>query len=77
MENLFGTAHKWWTVKGSKKTSANNAITYIFNPFFLANIWIFHLIFQNSPFYLLLNLVVDLIFAYPLTTLLNKLSYLK
>lgn len=71
VENSFGTTYKWWIVKGGKKTAANNAFAYIFGSFFLTNRF---KPIKNPPSYLFLNLVINLIFTYPLTTLFNNLD---
>ncbi|WP_246483914.1 hypothetical protein [Heyndrickxia vini] len=77
VENLLGTSRKWWKVKGGAKASANNALTFIFGPFFVGNIWIFHLTYRKFWLYTLINLLMDMTLAFPLNCLFDKCGLYK
>ena len=76
-ETVLSTVFKWWKVKGGQKSLIINALSFIFGPFFAINIWIFH--FTKNKFfpYVLVNLVFDLLFAYPLNILFQKVGFYK
>lgn len=77
VENVLGTSYKWWKVKGGAKASANNALTFIFGPFFVGNIWIFHLTYRKFWLYTLINFLMDITLAYPLNFLFDKYGLYK
>ncbi|KAB2335631.1 hypothetical protein [Bacillus mesophilum] len=65
-ETMLAFAFKWWKVKGGVKDMVYGSFSFVFGPFFAINMWIFH--FTNGRFllYTLINLIMDLIFAYGL-----------
>ncbi|RLL43595.1 hypothetical protein D8M04_11745 [Oceanobacillus piezotolerans] len=75
--SLYNLIFKWWTVKGGTKYILFDAIAFIIGPFFFANLWVFH--FTNGRFslYALTNFVMDLLFAYPLNTLFQRIGHYK
>jgi hypothetical protein len=68
---------KWWKVKKPLVPKLASDISFIFGPFFIANLWVFKLTFGRPILYFLLNVVFDYLFAYPLTTLAEKLKVYK
>jgi hypothetical protein len=67
----------WWKVKGGRKYRWIDALTFIFGPFFAANIWIFHLANKKFLLYTISNFIMDLIFAFPLNALFQKAGFYK
>ena len=43
IEYLLGGPCNWWKAKGGIKAVANNGLTFTFGPYFVGNLWIFHL----------------------------------
>ncbi|KAB7672018.1 hypothetical protein [Bacillus sp. B1-b2] len=76
-EALLSIIFKWWKVKGGLKSFVANTLNFIFGPFFAINIWIFHLTNKKFILYTLVNLVVDIVFAYPLNILFQKVGFYK
>ncbi|MGG0552592.1 hypothetical protein ABEY55_08385 [Priestia aryabhattai] len=66
--------YKWWKVRKPLFTKLSSNISFIFGPFFIANLWVFKLTYGNFKNYLLVNGLFDYLFAYPLTTLAEKLN---
>ncbi|MEH7382084.1 hypothetical protein V7138_16610 [Bacillus sp. JJ1533] len=76
-EIFYFTVHKLWTVKGSVREMVCDALIFILGPYLFANFWVFNLTRGKFVPYTIINLVSDLIFAYPVITLLEKLNYFK
>ncbi|MEW9110115.1 MAG: hypothetical protein AB2374_12265 [Cytobacillus gottheilii] len=76
-ETMMAIGYKWWKTQGGVKYTIFNALSFIFGPFFAVNMWIFH--FTNGRFFLytLINLVMDLIFAFPLNIFFQKVGAYK
>ncbi|MGG0737069.1 hypothetical protein [Niallia taxi] len=77
VEDMIGRTYKLWKVKGGKRGATNNALTFIFGPFFVANLWTFHFTYGRFWVYTIFNLLFDLVFAYPLHYFLDKLGLYK
>ncbi|MEK3857476.1 hypothetical protein [Cytobacillus sp. FSL H8-0458] len=73
-EYLLGGPRKWWKAKGGAKTIANNGLTFTFGPYFVGNLWIFHLAYKKFWLYTLLNLIFDYLLAYPLNSFFEKIN---
>lgn len=74
---FFSYRYKWRRVKGGIAELIFHDLSFIFGPFFAGTIWIFHLSFGNFKRYILLNLISNLSFSYPLTYLFEKLNVYK
>ena len=70
-------SYKWWKVRKPIFPKLSSNISFIFGPFFIANLWVFKLTYGNFKNYLLVNGLFDYLFAYPLTTLAEKLKIYK
>lgn len=70
-------SYKWWTVRKPIVPRLSSDISFIFGVFFIANFWVFKFTYGKFLRYLLLNIVFDYMFAYPLTTLAEKLKVYK
>lgn len=68
---------KWWNSKGGWKVRLLNDCSFTFGPFFVGTLWIFHFTFGNLKRYFLANLLMDSIFAFPLTYLYQKAKLFK
>ncbi|WP_182007177.1 hypothetical protein [Priestia aryabhattai] len=66
--------YTWWKVRKPLFPNLSSNISFIFGPFFIANLWVFKLTYGNFKNYLLVNGLFDYLFAYPLTTLAEKLK---
>lgn len=77
IETLLSIVFKWWKVKGGVKYLVFDALAFIFAPFFTINLWVFHFTYGKFPLYSLVNLLMDLTFAYPLNNLFQKIGHYK
>ncbi|MGV3464947.1 MAG: hypothetical protein ACO1OT_06600 [Heyndrickxia sp.] len=77
VESLLGLSYKWWKVKGGAKGFVKCAISFIFGPFLIGNLWIFHLTYGKFWRYTILNLLMDFLLAYPLNKLFQALQIYK
>ena len=68
---------KFWVVKGDTKTKTFNDLSFIFGPFFAAILWVLRLTHGKFKTYLLLNAVMDVVLAYPMTIFFEKLGIYK
>jgi hypothetical protein len=68
---------KWWKVKNPIIPKLATDISFVFGPFTILNLWIFKLTYKKFWLYLTTNVFADYLFAYPLTTLAEKLDIYK
>ncbi|WP_235991736.1 hypothetical protein [Metabacillus schmidteae] len=68
---------KWWKVKNPIIPKLATDISFVFGPFTILNFWIFKLTYKKFWLYLLTNIISDYLFAYPLTSLAEKLGVYK
>ncbi|WP_099157193.1 hypothetical protein [Virgibacillus ndiopensis] len=69
--------YKFWVVKGNLATKIFNDLSFVYGPFFVGTIWIFHFTFSKFTRYLLLNAAMNASFAIPLTKLFQKFKVYK
>lgn len=74
---LLAVPYKWWVVKGGWKTKLLNDGSFIFGPFLVGTLWIFHFSFGNLKRYLGINLLMDSLFSFPLSYLFQRLKLFK
>lgn len=74
---LLAVPYKWWVVKGGWKVKLLNDGSFIFGPFLVGTLWIFHLTFGNLKRYFGVNLIMDIPFSFPLSYLFQKLKLFK
>ncbi|MBM7654403.1 hypothetical protein [Neobacillus cucumis] len=68
---------KWWKVKNPIFPKLATDVSFVFGPFSILNFWIFKLTYKRFWLYLLTNIFSDYLFAYPLTTIAEKLRVYK
>jgi hypothetical protein len=68
---------KWWRVKGGILDKIFNDFSFIFGPYFVGTMWIFHLSFGKFWLYSLINIFMDTILLYPFNWLFQKLNVYK
>lgn len=68
---------KWWKVKNPIIPKLATDISFVFGPFTILNFWIFKLTYKRFWLYLTTNVLADYLFAYPLTTIAEKLKVYK
>lgn len=73
-EIFFFSTHKLWKVKGGPKQLTNTAALLVFGPYLVLNLWMFYLSKGKFIVYCLLNLVGDLLYAFPIVAILKKLN---
>lgn len=74
---LLAVPYKWWIVKGGWKVKLLNDGSFIFGPFLVGTLWIFHFTFGNLKRYFGVNLIIDTLFSFPLSYLFQKLKLFK
>lgn len=70
-------AFNWWKVKNPIFPKLATDVSFVFGPFTILMFWIFKLTYKRFWLYLLTNIFADYLFAYPLTTLAEKLGVYK
>lgn len=74
---FIGSHYNSWEVKGSTKTRIYNILSVILGPFSVGTLWIFRLTYGRFWLYLLINLLQNLIYVFPILTLLDKINFIK
>lgn len=77
IQSLLNPIFKWWDVKGGVKYRIFDDLAFIFGPFFTINLWVFHFTYGKFSLYALCNLIMDLVYAYPLNALFQKIGHYK
>ncbi|MCP8969962.1 hypothetical protein [Ectobacillus ponti] len=72
---VLAVPYKWWTVGGRWKEKVLNDGSFIMGPFFIGTIWIFRYTFGDIKRYMAANLVMDVLFSYPLNTVFQRLGF--
>ncbi|NRD76793.1 hypothetical protein HPT25_04715 [Bacillus sp. BRMEA1] len=65
---------KWWKVKNALFPKYHLDISYLFGLYFIVTIWVFKLTFGNFYKYLTTNIVIDLVFSYPIVKFFTKVG---
>ncbi|MEO2222687.1 hypothetical protein [Priestia megaterium] len=73
----LSSSYTWWKIRKPLFPKLSSSIPFIFGPFLIANLWVFKLTYGNFKNYMLVNGLFDYLFAYPLTTLAEKLKVYK
>lgn len=73
-EIFYFTTHKLWKVKGERKNLTQTAFLLLFGPYIVLTIWFFYLSKGKFLLYALINLVANLIYAFPILALFKKLN---
>ncbi len=55
----------WWVIKQTLFPSFTVFVPFVFGLFFVGTLWIFHFTFHRFWLYLLTNIVIDAVFAFP------------
>ncbi|WP_394233930.1 hypothetical protein [Niallia oryzisoli] len=78
LTSLFSLPFKLWIVeKGGIKEKIYTDLSLILGPFFSGTLWIFHLTYGRFGAYLLLNMIMNFLLAFPLCTIFQKLKLFK
>ncbi|UJL46197.1 hypothetical protein KFZ58_17870 [Virgibacillus sp. NKC19-16] len=77
IQSFLNPIFKWWDVKGGVKYRVFDDLAFIFGPFFTINLWVFHFTYGKLPLYALSNFILDLVYAYPLHSLFQKIGHYK
>lgn len=68
---------KWWKVRKPLFPQLATDVSFVFGPFTIINFWIFKLTFKRFWLYLISNIFADYLFAFPMTSLAEKLNIYK
>ncbi|RSD25522.1 hypothetical protein [Mesobacillus subterraneus] len=71
---ILSKPFRLWKVTGGLGSKLVNDLGFTLGPFFAANMWVFKLAYGNIWQYLGINLVIDYILAFPLSTIFRKLD---
>lgn len=74
--NFIGAHYHFFEAKGNSKSKIINILSLILGFFSVGTFWTFKLTYGNFPRYLLMNLVQNVLFAFPIITFLEKTQYL-
>ncbi|RID82427.1 hypothetical protein D1953_18300 [Peribacillus asahii] len=74
--SVIANKKKWWVNKNPLSLGFVD-FTYILGPFFVTTLWVFKLTYGNFQKYLITNMVVDAICAYPFAQLWEEVGIFK
>lgn len=74
--SLTANQKKWWVNKNPLSPGSVD-FSYILGPYYVATLWIFKLTYGNFPKYLITNMMLDLVNAFPLGSLWEKVGLFK
>ncbi|MDQ0156544.1 hypothetical protein J2S07_002865 [Robertmurraya andreesenii] len=74
---FIGTHFNAWKVKGGTITRILNILSIILGPFSVGTLWILRFTFGKFWLYVLINLVQNLIYAFPILNILDKINFIK
>lgn len=74
---VLATPYKWWIVEGGWKNKIFNMVSFVLGPFFVGTLWVFHFTFGQFYRYFVLNVVMDLMFSFPLNYFFQKAKLYK
>jgi hypothetical protein len=70
----IGKKRKWWFFYNKPKSYFTGEFPFNIGPFLVGSMWILKLTFGNFKRFILLNAVIDFIFAFPNVSLIKKLK---
>ncbi|MBB5174599.1 hypothetical protein [Texcoconibacillus texcoconensis] len=74
IQNELAYTYEWWVVKETLFPQIITYVPFVFGAFLIGTIWIFHLTGWNFWLFMLANVVMDLIFAFPLNNWIQSLG---
>ena len=74
--SLTANKKKWWVNKNPLSPGSVD-FSYILGPYYVATLWIFKLTYGNFPKYLITNMMLDLVNAFPLGSIWEKVGIFK
>jgi hypothetical protein len=74
---MLSVPFKWWTVKGSLINRIFTELCFVLGPFFVGTLWIFRLTFGKFWLYMIVNGIVNALFAFPMNAIFEKLKVYK
>ncbi|MFC4619556.1 hypothetical protein ACFO4N_12615 [Camelliibacillus cellulosilyticus] len=74
--SLICNQKKWWKTNNPISPGSID-FTYILGPYFVATLWIFKFAYGKFPKYLITNMVLDLVNAFPLPYIGDKFGIVK
>lgn len=77
VQNELAYTYKWWVVKETILPQIITYFPFVYGAFLVGTIWIFYFTFGNFKLYLLINLAIDALFAFPLNEWFESLGLYK
>ncbi|OZU88652.1 hypothetical protein CIL03_10200 [Virgibacillus indicus] len=77
MQNEFSYTFKWWVVKETFFPWVITYVPFVYGAFLIGTIWIFYFTFGRFWLYLITNIVIDFLFAFPMNEWFEKLGLYK
>ncbi|MFJ8257400.1 hypothetical protein ACIQ4Z_08905 [Peribacillus asahii] len=74
--SVIANKKKWWVTKNPLSPGFVD-FTYILGPFFVTTLWVFKLTYGNFLKYLITNMVIDVICAYPFARIWENVGIFK
>ncbi|WP_077212004.1 hypothetical protein [Bacillus dakarensis] len=78
LTSLFSVPFKLWEVEnGGMKDKVFTDLSLILGPFFTGTLWIFHFTFGHFRRYIIVNMIMNFLLAFPLCYIFQKLKLFK
>jgi hypothetical protein len=74
--SVISNKRNWWKNK-NPFSPGNVDFTYILGPYFVATLWIFKLTYGNFPKYLVVNVIINILNAFPMASVWEKVGAFK
>lgn len=74
--SLTANKKKWWVNKNPLSPGFVD-FSYILGPYYVATLWVFKLTYGNFPKYLITNMMLDLVNAFPFGSIWEKVGIFK
>ncbi len=75
--SIIANKKKWWINKNTLTPKTPVDFSYILGVHFMTTLWVFKLTFGSFPLYLITNIVIDIINAFPFAGMWEKLGFFK
>lgn len=70
----FSKKYKWWFFYNNPKSYVSGEFPFNIGPHLVGSMWILKYTFGKFKYFILLNAVIDFIFAFPIISLMEKLK---
>lgn len=75
INGMIGKRRKWWVFYNKPESHLFGEFPFYIGPFFVSSLWILKWTFGNFKKFLLLNAILNAIFAFPIARFSRKIKY--